>query len=293
MSAVWLILYLGGLVHLLALYGYDALRGGGPLLLLPVVLMPLLPWASRRVNWLLDPLLGRGMGLLGFACALLFVRGAYLDAWDTWRWAPDLLAAGAGAGSLWAASADPEAPGPGAWLWIAAWLLGGFLDPALPLLGAGLAGVLAASGNWPSSSRAMPLEPILRRPSLAFLLLGLALPKPWWDFGLQPAWALSSAAFGLGGALAAWAPVRSLLARLPESLLAAAFGLLAILYWPTWALPWGAVLGLLAGSAWSRLPQPGRWAVPGLAFLGGLLLSFTLHANAWIPGLRHLIWLGN
>ena len=293
MSAVWLFLYLGGLVHLLTLYGYDALRGGGPLLLLPVALFPLLPRAARRATWLLDPLLVRGMGLLGFACALLFVRAAYLDAWDSWRLGPDLLMTGAGLGSLWAAAAAPESPGPGSWLWIAAWLLGGFLDPALPLLGAGLAGVLSASGNWPQgSNQPVSLAP-LRRPWLAFLLLGLALPKPWWDFGLQPAWALAGAAFGLGAALAAWAPVRRLLAGLPETLLTAALGLLFILYWPTWSLPWGMALGLLAGGSWSRLPVADRWAIPGLAFLGGLLLSFTLHANIWIPGLRHIVWLGN
>jgi len=293
MSAVWLILYLGGLVHLLTLYGYDPIRGGGPLLLLPVVLMPALPWAAQRMRWLLDPLLVRAMGLLGFACALLFVRSVYLDAWDTWAWGPSLLATGAGVGSLWAAVADPEPPGAGAWLWIAAWMLSGYLDPALPLLGAGLAGVLSASGNWPSPSGETDAEPLLRRPWLAFLLLGLALPKPWWDFGLQPTWALSCSAFGLGSAFAFCAPFRKILVSIQESFLAAGLGLLCVLYWPTWGPVWGVALGLLAGAVWSRLPRDSRWTAQGLAFLGGLLLSFALHANAWIPGLRHLIWLGN
>lgn len=293
MSAVWLCLYLGGLVHLLTLYGYSALQGAGALLLLPIVLLPLLPWAARRVSWLLDPLLVRAMGLLGFACALLFVRAVYLDAWDTWRWGPDLLAAGAGIGSLWAATAEPEAPGPGTWAWIGCWLLAGFLDPAVPLLGAGLAGVLSASGQWPAGPIQAVPPPALRRPWLLFLLFGLALPKPWWDFGLRPEWALASAAVGLGGALAMLPSARRQLAKVPETVLALALGILAVLYWPTLGLVWGSAVGIFAGASWNRLPRGSAWAVPGLAFLGGLLLSFALHANAWIPGLRHLIWLGN
>jgi hypothetical protein len=293
MSAVWLFLYLGGLVHLLTLYGYDGLRGGGPVLLVPVVLMPILPWASRRLRWLFDPLLVRGMGLLGFACALLFVRTIYLDAWDSWRWGPDLLAAGAGIGSLWAAAAAPEPPRVGMWLWIGAWQLGGFLDPAVPMLGAGLAGVLSASGQWSASPAEVLPAPSLRRSWLVFLLLGLALPKPWWDFGLRPDWAFPAATVGLGGALASLPSARKRLALVPEFVLALALGVLAILYWPTRSLVWGSAIGIFAATAWVRLPRTGGWAVPGLAFLGGLLLSFALHANAWLPGLRHLIWLGN
>ena len=292
MSALWLLLYLGGLVHLLALYGYDPMHGWGALALLPVLLLLLLPRAARRWPALLDPLLVRGMGLLGFACALLFARELHLAAWDAWRLGPTLLSSLAGMGSLWAALADPSRPTPGTWIWIAAWLLAGYLDPALPLLGAGLGGVLSSSGFWPAPPEEFPPALALRRAWLAFLLLGLVLPKPWWDFGLVPAWALPTAALGLGGALAAWAPLRDGLARVPEGLLCTGLGLLFVLYWPTWGLPWGLALGLLAGSLWTRL-DPSRWEGPGLAFLAGLLLSFTLHANAWIPGLRHLIWLGN
>lgn len=123
-------------------------------------------------------------------------------------------------------------------------------------------------------------------------LLGLALPKPWWDWGLQPNWAWPMLGFGLAAGLGSLNRLR-FAEFWPNWVLLTGLGALAVLYDPHLGLAWGVVLGLLSGCAWRRLPHP--LPLMGLAFplLLGLSLSFFLHANAWIPGLRHLIWLGN
>lgn len=288
MIVLWLLLYLATLVHLLALYGYRPGRGAGPLLLLPVVAMTVLPAATRRWRVLVHPVLIRALGAGAALAGVLFVRRVYLDAWDTWRWGPGLLVAGAGLASL--AVALGRGPGlrPGHWLWASAWLLGGYLDPALPLLGACLMGLL------PKGLAVEPIEATeLRRPLLALFLVGMAFPKPWWDFDLDPRWAWGLAAFGIGAFFASLPRARGMGGRFPEASLRVLIGLFAVLYHPAFLVPWGLGLGLLMGLLWPRLPR--RVSLAGLAggFLGGLLLSFILHANAWIPGLRHLIWLGN
>lgn len=292
MSGPWLILFLGGLVHLLGLQGFGPRAAGAWLALLPVVILLAGPRPRRALPFLFAPLARRLWGMLGFLCALLLARTLYLDAWDTQALRPGLLVAGTGIGSLFAITgADQEEGGPGPWLWVAFWMLAGFLDPVLPLVGAGLAGMLQASQVLPGE--ASQPGPALTRPNLCLFLLGLALTKPWWDFGPRPDWAFSGLAFGAGAALVQWAPLRPKADALPSRVLPWAFGLLAVLYLPALQVPWGLLLGAVTGLAWPRLPRPLPLASLGGAFLGGMVASFTLHANAWLPGLRHLIWLGN
>lgn len=288
MSAIWLVLYLGSLVHLLALNGYGLKHPASAVLLLPVAAAVLLPGLLKR-----HPLPSgviRGAGLAGFAGALLFVKAVYLEGWDCQEWGPALAMTVAGLGSLLPALATSSLPGPGTWLWIAFWFAAGRLDPALPLLGAGLGGMLEGSGF----GLAEPADAAAgAKPGWTLFLLGLALPKPWWDFGLEPGWAWASAGVGLGAALAALPRLGPWLNRLPGFAPAGLLGALAILYAPGLGVLWGVLLGAAVGSAWRRFARPFPLALGTAAFLLGLLVSFALHANLWIPGLRHLIWLGN
>ena len=289
MNAVWLVLYLGSLVHLLTLNGYGLKQPASLVILAPIAAALMLPALFRNRPSLLHPGVLRSAGLVGFSCTLVFVKSIYLEGWDSTAWGLNIAVAGAGLGSLVPTLAGTGTPGPGSWLWIAFWLGTGILDPALPLLGAGLAGMLQGSGLGLDSPQ--PVEPTsFPQPWLAFFLFGLALPKPWWDFGIEREWAWASASVGVGAALAALGPVRARIVQLPASVPAWGLGLLAILYAPALGIPWGILLGFCAGSVWVR-PLPMDRATS--AFLAGLLLSFALHANAWIPGLRHLIWLGN
>ena len=295
MSAVWILLYLAGLCHLLAMNGYDLQRPAACLVLLPI--LGLLGGAAlrRRVPGLFTPAVLRVAGLLGLAGTLLLSRHLNLAGWDVRETWPDLLAATGGLGSLWVllGSAAEAAPGAGHWLWIAFWLLTGFLDPALPLVGAGLAGCLSAWGLLPGRPAPAVPAPHLRPAALTFFLLGFTLAKPGWDFGPRPDWALAGAAMGVGALVAQLGPLRTRLDRLPDLALPVGLGLLAIVYAPGLLLPWGALLGVLVARAWSRAPRPFAVGRLGGSLLLGMVVSFALHANLWLPGLRHLLWLGN
>jgi hypothetical protein len=289
MSAVWLLLYLGSLVHLAALNGFGLKHPASWVVMVPVAGVLLLPSLQRRRPALFPPGLLRAAGLLGFGCALVFAKSVYLEAWDSQAWGPNLAIAGAGLGSLLPSLGAATTPGAGTWLWIAFWMATGLLDPALPILGAGLGGMLEGSGL--GIGEIPPAEPKPgQHPWLAVLLFGLALPKPWWDFGIAREWAWASASVGLGAALAWVGPIRARASGLPASIIAWGFGLLSILYTPPLGIVWGFLLGVNAGALFIR---PLRLDRAAAVFLTGLLLSFALHANAWIPGLRHLIWLGN
>lgn len=292
MSATWLILYLGSLVHLLALHGFGLKHPASFVVLVPVAAALLLPGVVRSRPALLPAGILRGAGLVGFACTLLFVKAVYMEAWDSTDWGLNLAAAGAGLGSLLPALTGAGVPGTGAWAWIAGWMLTGLLDPALPLLGVGLGGMLEGSGFGVDEPQDAGSAPPLR-PGLALFLLGLALPKPWWDYGIEREWAWASASFGIGAALVSIGWIRSRLRRLPASLNLGVIGALAVLYTPSLGIAWGLLLGGSAGIAWARFPRPLPLDRSSLAFLLGLLLSFALHANVWIPGVKHLIWLGN
>jgi hypothetical protein len=292
MIGPWLILFLGGLLHLLTLQGYSLRSAGSWCALVPVVTLFSLPVLKRLLPACFGPLALRIWGLLGFLCAILLAQSLYLEAWDTQALRPGLLVGGAGLFSLLASTGTGEdLGGPGPWFWVAFWMLAGFLDPVLPLLGAALGGMLQGSGILPDAAQRP--RPALARPVLGLFLLGLALPKPWWDFGPRPDWAFAGLAFGLGAAFTQLPALRPRLDALPSRLLPWLLGLLAILYWPGVLAPWGFLLGAVTGLLWPRLPRPLPATSLGGAFLGGLVLSFVLHANAWLPGLRHLLWLGN
>ena len=295
MSAIWILLYLAGLCHLLALNGFDLQRPAAWLILLPILALLGGTPLRRRAPGLFTPPVLKVAGLLGLAGTLLLARYLHLAGWDVREAWPDLLAATGGLGSLWVLLGSTEGAAPGAahWLWIAFWLLTGFLDPALPLVGAGLAACLSAWGLLPA--RPLPLDspPFMGRPTLAFFLMGLTLLKPGWDFGPRPDWALAGAALGLGALVAQAGPLRQRLARLPEVPLLLGIGLLAIAYTPGLLLLWGALLGILVALVWDRAPRPFATTRLGGSLLLGMVFSFALHSNLWLPGLRHLLWLGN
>ena len=280
MSALWLFLYLGTLVHGLALYGFDGRSPAQLVLLAPLAALGLLPALRTRRATFFPPWSRRLAGLAALAFALAFLRLHYLDYWNTEHLGFALLVAGLGLAALWVTAADPQPEGPGTWIWIAAWLAAGFLDPLLPFLGAGVGACAAAFGLLPAAVAGPADAPARSRGFLSLALLGLVLPKPWWDWGLQPDGALPVAAFALGAALAHSAPARVRLAGLPTGLLHGGMALLFVLYWPTFGGAWGLLLGLLGGTTWLRLPEPRPLARLGTAFAAGLALSFALHANA-------------
>jgi len=298
MKTLWLMLYLGTLVHGLTLFGFNTKRPACLVLLLPFLLLPFVIRLQKRTPRAFGPLPLRIAGSLALLCAILFLRMTLHTYWSTERMAPALAMAGLGLGSLWVAvgsnAHDDDAHEDSvAWILAGLFTLSGFVDPLLPILGVGISALAASLEKLPAFSKpSAPDTCCLASFSTAFLL-GLSFPKPWWDFGLAPAWALPSTCFFLGAALSLLPYGSRLKARLPLWALHTGMGLLAILYWPTLASPWGLCLGLISGLAWARIPRPLPFQRLAWGLLSGLLLSFLLHANAWTPGLRHLIWLGN
>jgi len=295
MIAIWIFLYLGGLCRLLAMNGFSLRRAVTGLILLPILALLVGAPVRRRLPALFSASVVRVTGTLGFVALLLLARQLHLAGWDVREAWPNLLAATGGLGSLWVllGSAEEASPTVGHWLWIAFWLLTGFLDPALPLVGAGLAGFLTAWGLLPRHLVLGGARPAMRQISLTFFLVGLTFSKAGWDFGPRPDWAFAGAALGLGAALAQLGPIHRRLARVPDWTLPLGIGLLAIAYVPGLLLPWGALLGVLVSLAWARAPRPFATARLGGALLLGMVCSFALHSNLWLPGLRHLLWLGN
>lgn len=290
MTTIWLLLYLGGLVHALALYGFDTRHPGGRILLIPILAIPLLKWLKGWKPACFGPRPLQVAGLVALGCGMAFLVQHFHRHWGTDLIGPALVVSGLGLGSLWVALGMRTREGLGAWIWVAAWMATGALDPLLPLLGAGVAAFAAAGGMMPEE-----IETGTGQRMSTFLLpflLGLALPKPWWDWGLQPNWAWPMLAFGVAAGLASL-PRLQTASRWPGWLLLTGIGALAALYDPRLGLLWGTLLGLLTGTAWRRLPRPLPLTDLAFPLLLGLGLSFFLHANVWIPGLRHLIWLGN
>jgi len=286
MNTVLLWLHLAGLVHLATLYGFTP--GEHPSVLLPV--LPLLAVAWR-------PRLGQGPSILvagaGLAALLGFLLLAPTHAWNGPDWPPALaLGLASLAVVTVAGGGEREDRGPWIWLWCAGWFLAGGFNPFLPLLGASLGALLAAAGLW------RPDAPVdngatLRFSRAAAFLMAFTLARPWWDYGLEPGWGAASAAFALGLALAALPVLRRHMARLPEGAAFAALLALCLLYCSPAAWAWGAFAGLAAGALWHRRPPATKpWAEVLAVFLG-LGVSFALHANLWIPGLRQLLWWGS
>jgi hypothetical protein len=293
MIAAWLFLYLGGLVHVMAIYGLDLGNPRTAVLLLPLALVPFpalllehRPQGFRRVPT-------RLVAAIGLACALVFLRGINLDYWRSHYLPTSCLMAGMGIASFWVALSRPHLEdGPALWFRIGLWQLTGFLNPGLPLAGASVFAFLGAFGFLPP----VPASPCPAKQPPAFpaaLLLGLALAKPWWDYSANPGWAPDLAAWGLGVALSYLVAVRCAGARVPMALLNLGLALLFVAYTPELGWLWGLCLGLVWGWIWQRLPRPlpRERLTYGLAL--GFVLSFALHANLQLPVLRHLLWLGN
>jgi len=293
MIAAWLFLYLGGLVHLLAVYGTEFQSARFAIILAPIALLPL-PVILKR-HW---PATFHGVSLkvissAGMAAALLFLRGLNLDHWNTPNLTPCLLVATIGVASLWVALADPlREDGAIIWMRIGVWQLTGYLHPGMPLAGASVFAFMGAFGLLkpvPFEAGTAPAP----RPFLAAFVLGMTLAKPWWDYSANPGWAPDLAAWGLGAALTYLPPLRRLGARLPMGVLYAIMASLFVIYVPQWGWAWGMILGMAWGWTWQRLGRPLPFPRLTYGLLLGLMLSFALHANLQIPVLRHVLWLGN
>jgi hypothetical protein len=291
--AAWLFLYVGGLVHVMATYGLDFDNPRTAVLLVPFALVPLPLLLQRRRPDLFAAVPPRAMAVAGLLCALAFLRGINLDFWASHSLPSALVIAAMGLTSFWVAIARPYLEdGPAIWLRIGVWQLTGFLNPGLPLAGASVFAVLGTFGFL----RPVAYQPSPARAPQAFtaaLLLGLVLAKPWWDYSGNGGWAPDLAAWGLGAALAYPGFVRSAGARVPMALLQAALAVLFVVYSPELGWAWGLLLGLIWGWIWQRLARPLPRQRLTYGFLLGLVLSFALHANLQLPGLRHLLWLGN
>ena len=292
MNAIWLFLYLGCLIRLLTLYRLD-LNKPATLLLLPFLVQPWLAGLCRRQPWLLRQAVLRGAGLLALATALALARSLNLGFWETRHLGMAALGALLGLSLALVAQSQPRASsGPGLWIWIAFWEFAGSWHPVLTLVGAGLAAFLAAFGTWPESRPATPSVHRLS-PVWTLALLGLVLPKPWFDYQFEGTWAGGMAVFALAAGLASLAAFRERLDRLPSAWPLTLLALAFFIYPSAWILSWAAAVGLLWGLIWSRLPETMPLSRAGLGFAFGLLLSYALHSNLGIPFLRRLLWWGS
>jgi hypothetical protein len=165
-------------------------------------------------------------------------------------------------------------------------------DPVLGLLGAGLAPLVFHWGNGTKITKS-ELTGSSSINWLFPLVLGIFLPRPWWDWGLQSASVLPLATFGLAGAVASTNLFAARFRLLPGWVLIVALAVTGLLYSPSWSLLWGAFMGTLAASAYMRLEKPLSSGTVAGCWILGMLLSFTLQANAWLPVLGRLVWLGN
>lgn len=290
MIALWLFLYLAWLVQNLGLLTVEGRSWSTFFLVLPLLVLPLAARLRARRPEFFHGWSTRVAGLVAAASALFLARLLSLDFWDTKRTGASLLVALLGLGLQWVMLARPEKTGGlGLWLWIAFWEYAGAWHPALTPLGAGLGAALVAFDVLPKQTvsrgpqRSLGIWPV-------FLLLGLTLPKPAWDFLLEPTWAEAFAAFAVGMGLAQTTPLRSLGDRLPSFLLAGFLALLFVFYPTAYTWAWALVLGVIAGWNWLRLSRPLPMVQVSAAFLLGLLLSFLLHANAGRPVLKHFVW---
>jgi len=293
MNALWLFLYLGSLVQMLTLYRLDLNKPATLFALLPFLVLPLMGWLLRQLPWLKHPAVVRGAGLVSFACAAVMARILHLGFWDTRHLGVGALCAGVGLGLLLVVRAASRGEaGFGLWLWIAAWLYAGAWHPVLPFMGAGLSALLAAFGALPEGETTTAGAK-KAQPFWTLLLLGLVLPKPWFDFNLEPGWAPAMAAFASAAGLAGLAPIRAALGKLPSVALLLVLAVAFVAYPSAWAPVWAGVVGLLFGALWRRLPRPLPLAQVTYGFLLGLLVSYALHSNLGVPMLRRFIWWGS
>lgn len=292
MIALWLFLYLAWLVRNLGILTIEERSWSTFFLVLPLLLLPATAWLRRKRAGFFLGWPARLAGLGALVSSLLLARLLLLDFWDTKRVGASVLLAMLGLGLQWVMLARPEPLGGlRLWLWIAFWEYAGAWHSFLTPLGAGMGACLLAFDLFPRQPWPHPSRHVLRVwPTM--LLLGLTLPKPAWDFLLEPTWAQAFAAFALGVALAHLAFLRGLGEKIPSALLLSAMAVLFVVYPSSFAWAWALLLGILAGWSLPRLPRPLPVVHLSAAFLLGLLLSFLLHANAGRPLLKHFVWLG-
>lgn len=295
MALAWLVLFLGSWVRLLTISGLNFHHGATLLALAPLgivavqIFLPGVLRAPRRSSfrWVL--------AVLTALAALAFVRLTLLRFWDPAEGLPTFLLVLMGLGiALFAGAERPDDHGPGPWFWVCLWMLASGRDPVLGLLGAGLAPLVFHWGNASKSAKPSPAGAQFAHWSLPFLL-GLFLPKPWWDWGLQWSSILPLAAFGIAGGMAriVISPFEDRLRLVPGWVLLGALALTGLLYSPSWSLIWGALMGIFTACAWGLSLKPLTIGTAAGYWILGLLLSFTLQANAWLPVLGRFIWLGN
>ena len=206
MALAWLILFLGSWVRLLTISGLNFHHGATVLAMAPLGFvavhhfLPGLLRVPKRVSfrW--------ALATLTALLSLAFVRLTLLRFWDPAEWLPTILLVLAGLGiAMFASGESPDDRGPGPWLWVSLWVLISGRDPVLGVLGAGLAPLVFHWGNVSKTVKSRQAGTRVVDWMLP-LLLGLFLPRPWWDWGLQSASVLPLAAFGLGGAIATIGP---------------------------------------------------------------------------------------
>lgn len=293
MNAIWLFLYLGCLVHLLTLYRLDLNRPATLLMALPILVLPLMDRLCRYQPWLLGKGALRGAGLMSLLSALVLARTLNLGFWETRHLGLAALCGLLGLGLLLVVRSVPkEGAEPGLWLWIAAWLFAGLWHPVLTLLGAGLSAFLGAWGWWPEGD---PLPATSRRIGSfwSLTLLGLVLPKPWFDFNFDGTWALTMAFFAWVVGLVGLPRVRERLDGVPNAVPLILLVLAFVVYPSRWALVWAGAVGLGWGVLWPRLLRPLSLTRASLGFVLGLLASYALHSNLGVPFLRRLLWWGS
>lgn len=293
MTATWLLLYISCLVRLLTLYRLDLRHASTFVLLLPILLLPWMDGLCRHQPWLQSKGALRVAGLVALLSALALARTLNLGYWETHHLGLAVLAALFGLGLSLVTHAFPrESAGLGLWIWIAAWEYAGTWHPVLIPVGAGLSALLGGFGLWPEGR---PLVPALHRinPFWIPLLLGLVLPKPWFDYHLEGTWASVMAAFALATGLAGLPRVRVYLDRIPSRWVLVPLALAFVVYPSAWYLAWATVVGLLWGVLWPRFPRPLSISRLSLGFILGALVSFILHSNLGIPFLRPLLWWGS
>lgn len=231
----------------------------------------------------------RGAGLIALVAAVILLRRANLQVLEPRGGTDALLLAAAGLGSLLAFRSTGGERGalPGTWLWIAGWSLTGLVSPWLPMLGGVLGACLDAWGVLPEAEASKPTEsgPSVILPSF---LIGLALPKPFWDFGFLPQADHAMVAFGCAVLLVLALPSR--MKHIPFWVCTGALLIATTLYFPALPMASSAFLGLATGFLLPRLLAKPASFLGGI--LLGLMLSFGLHSNLQVSAIRAWAWWG-
>lgn len=293
MNALWLFLYLGALVQMLTLYRLDLNKPSTLITLLPILMLPLMNRLLRGLPWLASAAALRVAGLVSFGSAVVMARILNLGYWDTTHLGLAVLSALVGMGLLVVVrSSTWNGSEMGVWVWIAAWEYTGTWHPVLPFLGAGVSACLCAFGRWPEGQAELPTSRTAH-PFWSMVLLGLVLPKPWFDYNLEGAWAPPMAAFAVAVGVAGLLQLRELLNRIPTALFVILLAVAFVAYPSAWAALWAACIGLAWGALWRRLPKPLSQTSVTLGLLLGMLVSYALHSNLGVPVLRRLVWWGS